>query len=764
MSAEHRRPVESVRLGGMFLALSIGFAGVMAWALYDEFVVRRPWKAIRREFAELARERGMAPVPIEIEQVHNPELGIVDRCTTCHVAIDEPGFEDDDLPHPFRTHPRRELLLGVNHPPREFGCTICHHGQGPQTKGVAHNPFDHGLDDPFWEAPLLEGNLVQSTCITCHVEEHDLEGAEVMTRGRQLFEDLRCHGCHATSHFETDRPGGPPLAWTRRKMSFDFLVHWLRAPHEIRAHTRMPDFWPEPVTLDGDPSADDAPERAAWRRAREHEPHAIAAFLGSLPYEPLPEPPAGGDAGRGKALYEQLGCRGCHEPDEDGRRPVGPELARIGDKASRAWLWAWLADPKALWPEAEMPDPRLSDDERLDLVAHLSAQRNGPPPPGDAEAWPSEAGLVAEGRRLTADYGCHGCHDIPGFERSGPPGPELSYFGDKTADLLEWGDFDAPEDEPLVQIWTRAKIARPRRMRRPGVDLVMPSNHLSADDVEALTTFVLADRARRVPARYRVRPTEKERVLARGEALIERHACRECHEIGRDERKVLDEDGELLWVEYDPHGGTIRRFYDQPAEAPPSLTFAGMKLRYDWAYDYLKDPSPIRPWLPGRMPNFDLDDEETRSIVAYLAAKEDEPYPFRSDRLPELEGKALDDAIWLFTEMQCLKCHELSTVGENAAERAPDLALSAERLTAKWIREFLLDPQRIQPGTRMPTLFPRFDDDIPDSHTTPYPERLGGDVHRQIEALVALTLRFGKDTELAQKIRDAHASNKGDDS
>jgi hypothetical protein len=64
----------------------------------------------------------------------------------------------------------------------------------------------------------------------------------------------------------------------------------------------------------------------------------------------------------------------------------------------------------------------------------------------------------------------------------------------------------------------------------------------------------------------------------------------------------------------------------------------------------------------------------------------------------------------------------------------------------------------------MPTLFPRFDDDIPDSHTTPYPERLGGDVHRQIEALVALTLRFGKDTELAQKIRDAHASNKGDDS
>lgn len=764
MSASPRRPVEHVRLSGVFLALSLLFAGVMAWALYDELVVRRPWKAIRGEFNQLATARGVDPVPIEIEQVHNPELGIVDRCATCHVAIDEAGFEDEDIPQPYRTHPRREVLLGAHHPPREFGCTVCHQGQGPQTKGVAHNAFDHGLDDPFWESPLLRGDLVQSTCMTCHPVVEELEGAEVLARGKKLFEDLRCFGCHATGHFETNRPGGPPLAWTRQKMSFEFLVDWVRAPHEIRPHTRMPDYWPEPVALDGTPSPEGSPARSAWEEAREHEPRAIAAFLGSLTSAPLPEPPPGGDPTAGQRLYEELGCRGCHEAGDDDEPPLGPELTRVGEKASAAWLWAWLEGPKKLWAAAEMPDLRLTDEERLHLVAYLASLREGDGPGAGGDAWPSDPDLVAEGRRLTVNYGCHGCHDIPGLEVSGAPGPELNQFGNKTIDLLEWGDLDVPGDEPPLQMWVRTKIGQPRRMTRANIELVMPSNHLTDDEVEALTAFVLADRAAVAPKSYQDVPTDRERTIARGEVLVAQYGCRECHEIGRDERPTLDEDGEVLFVDYEPRGGAIRRFYAQPADAPPSLTFGGMKLRYGWTYDYLRDPSPVRPWLPGRMPTYDLDEEQARSIVAYLAAMDDEPYPFRSNELPELEGQELEDAIWLFTEMQCLKCHELSTMGEESAERAPDLALSAERLTADWVRAFLLDPQYLQPGTKMPSLFPRFDDDIPDSYTTPYPERLGGDVQRQVDALVALTLRFGQDPELAQKIRDAHASAQGDDS
>src|SRR5688572_11378448 len=44
----------------------------------------------------------------------------VDRCQTCHLAINRPGFEKEA--NPFKTHPRREVLLADNtHPPDKFG-------------------------------------------------------------------------------------------------------------------------------------------------------------------------------------------------------------------------------------------------------------------------------------------------------------------------------------------------------------------------------------------------------------------------------------------------------------------------------------------------------------------------------------------------------------------------------------------------------------------------------------------------------------------
>src|SRR3990167_9212006 len=56
-------------------------------------------------------------------------MGRVDRCQTCHMAANRPGFENE--PQPFRTHSRREVLLADSaHPPDRFGCTVCHEGQG----------------------------------------------------------------------------------------------------------------------------------------------------------------------------------------------------------------------------------------------------------------------------------------------------------------------------------------------------------------------------------------------------------------------------------------------------------------------------------------------------------------------------------------------------------------------------------------------------------------------------------------------------------
>ena len=43
----------------------------------------------------------------------------VDRCQSCHVAINRDGF--DDLPHPLKTHPKRRVFLGDSaHPPQDL--------------------------------------------------------------------------------------------------------------------------------------------------------------------------------------------------------------------------------------------------------------------------------------------------------------------------------------------------------------------------------------------------------------------------------------------------------------------------------------------------------------------------------------------------------------------------------------------------------------------------------------------------------------------
>ena len=68
----------------------------------------------------------------------------IDRCTTCHVFMDKPGFEDQ--PNPYKTHPKLDTLaLGPNsaHPIKDFGCTSCHGGVGDRVNDFnapAHIP------------------------------------------------------------------------------------------------------------------------------------------------------------------------------------------------------------------------------------------------------------------------------------------------------------------------------------------------------------------------------------------------------------------------------------------------------------------------------------------------------------------------------------------------------------------------------------------------------------------------------------------------
>ena len=68
---------------------------------------------------------------------------------------------------------------------------------------------------------------------------------------------------------------------------------------------------------------------------------------------------------------------------------------------------------------------------------------------------------------------------------------------------------------------------------------------------------------------------------------------------------------------------------------------------------------------------------------------------------------------------------------------APDLANVPKRLRADWLAQWLADPGKVMPGTRMPANFPV------DAKENAYPEILGGDQKKQIEAVRAYLLTLG---------------------
>ncbi len=713
------KPVETTSLRTPFVTLSLLLFGATVWAVWDEGWHRRPWKATQARFNEVLAARAQAPIEEGLRQVTIPALEVADRCQSCHLGVDRGGLTGDEVPRELRSHPRREVLLG-KHPVERVGCTPCHAGQGLQTKGVAGEPFAHGRDDPYWEQPLRSHPFIQSSCVTCHADDHEISGAPLFNRGRALFEDRRCRACHSTRWTPAPAPPGPPLDRLKEKTSEAFVVAWLREPPKLRRGTRMPSFWPS-----GSQSA---------------EPVAIAAFLGSVSDGGTASDDRPGDealVAEGRRLFDSLGCRGCHLLGDADPIPAearfGPALDGIGARASRAWLERWLADPKALFPETRMPDLRLAEAERSALAAFLSTQVR----PGEDVLKPRwstpSAELIADGKKAVLRYGCQACHRIPGVVAGGRPGPDLDDFGDLPAERLEFAAERPACTFNERECWTMARLQHPEALRRPGLDLVMPRFELSDDEALSLAVFLLSNRKQpSLPRPVR----EAQRAVAEGERVMARHNCRGCHEVGREERKEGDE------LRSTPRGGGIARWYDEPALAPPPLTFAGRKFQARWLFDFLNRPRAIRPWLSVRMPTFTFERGEVEALARSFAARDGEPFPFEDTTRPPLDDEARLDGRRLFEKLQCARCH---SIGPNvkAGERAPDLTLAASRLKPGWMKAWLLDPQALQPGTRMPAYFFLSDEDDATSWSTPAPALLGGSVERQLDALVGLTLELG---------------------
>jgi mono/diheme cytochrome c family protein len=77
---------------------------------------------------------------------------------------------------------------------------------------------------------------------------------------------------------------------------------------------------------------------------------------------------------RGKQLFTDHGCYGCHMIEKFGT-PIAPDLSHVGSKYTQADLTRWLQDPSAQKPTAHMPKIAMPRADAQALASYLAALR-----------------------------------------------------------------------------------------------------------------------------------------------------------------------------------------------------------------------------------------------------------------------------------------------------------------------------------------------------------------------------------------------------
>jgi len=387
---------------GTFLILVIH--GVV---FYNQF--SHKWEA--HQIAYFSQARSLAKTDAErqaldarkprVEQQVVADFGEtrVDRCVTCHMAVDDPRFST--YAEPLKAHPYSTAMGDVQkngkwerrHKFNEFGCTVCHDGQG---RGLS--PFYAHGEDEFWPDPLLgyttqenwrkdfrpmlKGKeYMEANCAQCHTSP-DFKGTPTVKRGMDLFYASNCFGCHRIEGL-SDGTIGPDLTEVGRKWKIDYLYARIKDPKSVLATSIMPKF---NMLKDEDIKA-----LVIFLKSRkgknfsetEMDRYRIRATGGAELVQAHIKPvaiQASTMVKQGEQLVTDRACTACHKLGaKDGL--VAPDLTFVGLLKDAAWIEGHFKSPKAYIPDSIMPAFRFTEDEFKAMTAFLAGLKVPPPMP-----------------------------------------------------------------------------------------------------------------------------------------------------------------------------------------------------------------------------------------------------------------------------------------------------------------------------------------------------------------------------------------------
>lgn len=397
---------------------------IFNFSLFGLFIIAviqdwdRPWKKYQKRYYQMERERLQAQLikvndeeeikslkrqlaevkqrPLEIKQIMIESLGRVDRCITCHVAMDEftnPSLTNGYMENPYKGHP---LELVKAHPFSKFGCTSCHAGQGlATTLQEAHGRIEH------WEEPMLKTPYIEASCVKCHGDFMALKGAETAARGRKSFEQNGCIGCHSLKGWGggisvdlgdvADKPvaridfsntGLDRLDWNAQNW---IELHFTRDPMEIVPNDPEGHLG-EPIAPSGMPPF--------YEELGKEEAQALTTYLMAMTARSLPkdyyvyaaapkEPYFPSAIEHGKYVFEKYGCAGCHGiGGKKGRRnfnALGPNQEKMEDGREPT-----LVDTVGTFSREEL---RQKIQNGVSVSEIVKFKADGPVPPLYMPAW-----------------------------------------------------------------------------------------------------------------------------------------------------------------------------------------------------------------------------------------------------------------------------------------------------------------------------------------------------------------------------------------
>lgn len=424
---------------GLFV-LSIGQDFFREWKPYQAQYKKLEKERLKKEIEQTADEVRKAELKDqlktlrwsrpEVKQILANDLNRVDRCITCHAGYD--SFSNPSLTNAYQEHPYAAPKNDIHakHALENYGCTVCHEGQGLATTFVdaAHMPKSAEQKAEwkkkhdwqvvhYWEQPMKAGPLIYASCSKCHEAHPNVPGLETVKMGQRLFNENGCIGCHQV------RGEGGPLApdlaeetavKPLTRIDFGYAVHAGLIDRDertlenwIRLHFTTAPSVITPGDPEGKMSADPknpqpvAPSPMPYFGFDPAEVDAITAYVMSLKSEKTipytyrvfaakaPEPRFDSAIKHGRYVFEKYGCGGCHGKDANSGISVYnrqgervPDLVKVVGTYTQEELIEKIqkgvnpeqkADPNGPVPPLFMPafKERIQGQEMQNLVKYL---------------------------------------------------------------------------------------------------------------------------------------------------------------------------------------------------------------------------------------------------------------------------------------------------------------------------------------------------------------------------------------------------------